>query len=94
MLLQASESPGGLLADSGDPNFPFVEKPEMKDWNYTAPAFEDFQKDFTDFAFKTNTTKGGTLLQKLDNTVRIPKLKADVCTNWLGATQNDGECHH
>ena len=66
----------------------------MKDWNYTAPDFENFQKDFAKFTFETNTTKGNTLLQKLDNTVGIAELKADNCTNWLGSTQNDGECHH
>merc|ERR1711962_74325 len=90
-LEKASESPGGLLADSYDPSFPLVEKPEMKGWNYTAPKCEDFQKGYKEFTAKTTTPS----LQTIENTVRIPSLKADNCTLWLGSTQNDvdGECH-
>ena len=88
---QASESPGGLLADSYDPSFPLVEKPEMNGWDYTAPKCEDFQKGYKEFTAKTTAP----LLQQIENTVRIPSLKADECKNWLGSTQNDvdGECH-
>ena len=90
-FFQASESPGGLLADSTVPSFPQVEKPEMNDWDYTAPKLEDFDKDYEEFTPKATTPS----LEKIENTIRIPTLKADNCTNWLGSTQNDadGECH-
>ena len=83
MATQASEAPGGMMADSTSPNFPAVVKPEMLGWNYTSPvpSFEDI-KEFQFTPMKS----------ELDKVEGIDKLEADVCKNWLGSTQNDRKC--